>query len=210
MEAYRTTAGVAEAELIERRSRFLGQLFPVENEKQAMEQIAAVRKQHWDARHVVFAYALREGQIRRASDDGEPQGTAGQPVLEVLRRAELTDCLLTVTRWFGGILLGTGGLTRAYGQTATLTLQAAHTVWMRPCVRARLCCDYAQYGRVQPLIVAAGGVVEDTAFTDEVTVTFHLPSEKMAWLSRELTEWSAGTLAAEPLAEIWFPYDMLD
>ncbi|MBR3290519.1 MAG: YigZ family protein, partial [Clostridia bacterium] len=161
---------------------------------------AAVRNEYWDARHTVYAYVLRDGQTRRYSDDGEPQGTAGLPVLEVLERRGLTDCLITVTRYFGGILLGTGGLTRAYSHAAALAVDAAQPVWMRRCVRVRIRCDYAAYGWLLPLLSAHGQVC-GSDFAEEVALEAVIPQDAFPSVERAMTEQSAGRLKPEVLGE---------
>ena len=119
-ESYLTPAAFGEAEFTEKRSRFIGRVWPVETEAEALEHLKRMREQHWDATHNVYAYVLREGGIMRYSDDGEPQGTSGMPVLNVFRSREIVNVCCVVTRYFGGILLGTGGLVRAYSRSAKL------------------------------------------------------------------------------------------
>ena len=196
MEEYRTVAAAAEEEFVEKRSRFIGCVQPVSSEAEAQTFIAARKKQYWDATHNVWAYITDGGRVRRFSDDGEPQGTAGMPTLDVLCKAEVTDCAVVVTRYFGGILLGAGGLVRAYSHAAALALSAGRIVLRRLCPQLRLDCSYAQYGRVAPMIAAAGGTVTDTAFAEEVTLHFWLPPEQEQPFAAALTEYSAGTLAA--------------
>ena len=118
MQEYQTLTREAQYEFTEKRSRFIGYARPVTTEQEALDFIAAIRSKHWDAKHNVYAYRLREGHISRYSDDGEPSGTAGIPVLSVLQKGDLTDCVIVVTRYFGGILLGGGGLVRAYSHAA--------------------------------------------------------------------------------------------
>ena len=144
-KSYGTVLQEAEASFVEKRSRFIGRCRPVATEEEAQDFIAGVRKRHWDAAHNVWAYVLRDGAMRY-SDDGEPQGTAGQPALNVLLKRELTDCAVVITRYFGGILLGAGGLTRAYAQGAAQAVQAAGEADMRPCLRGDIRCSYTQYG----------------------------------------------------------------
>lgn len=192
--AYRTVAAQAQDAFVERRSRFIGAVCPVTTEEEALSFIQEKKKEHWDATHNVYAYILRSG-VRRYSDDGEPQGTAGIPVLDVLQKEELTDCCVVVTRYFGGILLGGGGLVRAYSHGASLAVAAGGIQTMRLCLEAQLVCDYAQYGWAAPLIAAAGGTVDDTAYTDAVTLRFHIPVGLEARLQSELTEKSAGKLS---------------
>lgn len=206
---YRTIGEAARAEFVERRSRFIGRVWPVSSEAAAQAAIADIRKEEWDATHNVYAYLLRDGQIQRYSDDGEPQGTAGIPVLEVLQKNGVTDCLCVVTRYFGGVLLGAGGLVRAYAHAAALAVRAAGIVRMAPCAVGRVRCDYSQYGRVGPLLEAQGALLRDTAFTDAVTLTVAVPLERLPALTRALTEASAGTLAFEKQTEthVGFPVE---
>ena len=176
---YRTIAQAAQVELEEKRSRFLGYIQPASSEEEALAFLESIRSKHWDARHNVYAYRLREGGRSRYSDDGEPQGTAGMPVLEVLQKKELCDCVIVVTRYFGGILLGTGGLVRAYSQTASLAADAAGRVLMRPCAMCKLECDYADYGRLSSLVPEWGGRVDDAQFAQHVTLSFRLPLDAL-------------------------------
>ncbi len=153
MADYKTVRAAASGELTEKRSRFIGYCKPVSTEEEATAFIASIRSRHWDARHNVYAYSLREGNLRRYSDDGEPSGTAGMPVLDVLQKSGVTDVCVVVTRYFGGVLLGTGGLVRAYSQAARLGLNAAQgvilsmndmldpdTAWTTPSMRRMCCC----------------------------------------------------------------------
>ena len=195
----------AEASFVEKRSRFIGRCRPVATEEEAQDFIAGVRKRHWDAAHNVWAYVLRDGAMRY-SDDGEPQGTAGQPALNVLLKRELTDCAVVITRYFGGILLGAGGLTRAYAQGAAQAVQAAGEADMRPCLRGDIRCSYAQYGMVAPLVAACGGVVEEADYTEAVRVRFHLPQERRGELEKALTERSCGSLMVEEVEKIHLPF----
>ena len=203
---YRTIMRVASDEFTEKRSRFIGHIAPVTSEEEAQAFVAAKKKEYWDAKHNVWAYVLREGGLRRFSDDGEPQGTAGMPVLDVLQKEGLTDCVVVVTRYFGGILLGGGGLVRAYSHGARLAVDAGVRCDMRLSARLQVVCDYAQYGWVAPLIAAAGGTVDDTAFTDEVTIQFHLPFADIPALQKQLTEQSAGTLFLEETGSDFYPF----
>lgn len=203
MTAYRSVAKPATAEFVDRRSRFIGQIRPVTTEAEALRFIEEVRREYWDARHHVPAYILRDGNIRRFSDDGEPQGTAGMPSLDVLQKQSLCDCAVVVTRYFGGILLGGGGLVRAYGHTASLAVEAAGMVEMRPAVSQEVSCSYAQYGWLVPLIEENGGKVNDTVYTDEVTVRFLLDADRQPFFEKALTERSAGSLSPYIHGEIY-------
>ncbi len=192
---YRTLHAEAQDEFVEKRSRFIGYARPVQTEQEALAFIAQIKKYHWDAKHNVYAYALREGQIRRYSDDGEPQGTAGVPVLEVLQKGNITDAVIVVTRYFGGILLGGGGLVRAYGHAASIAVKAAGIEEQVLCDEVQTSCDYAQYGRVQPLIIAHGGIITDTQYADNVTIDFYMRQPQLSALEKELCDATAGTVS---------------
>ena len=194
MDRYRTIAQEAEDSFEEKHSKFIGCVCPVKTEEEAQAFIAARKKQYWNATHNVWAYVLDGGRVRRFSDDGEPQGTAGIPTLDVLIKNNVTDCVVVVTRYFGGILLGAGGLVRAYSHGAVLALAAGGIIERRLCDNLSVTCDYGQYGRVGPLIAAHGGVLTDTEFTDTVTLRFYLPVGEDAALQAALTEASAGAL----------------
>lgn len=202
---YKTVAAPACAELTDRRSRFIGTVCEVKTEEEAIAVIADLRKRYWDARHTVYAYSLQSG-IVRCSDDGEPQGTAGAPVLDVLQKRGLTDCLIAVTRYFGGILLGTGGLVHAYSECASRALDAASIVTRRLCAEGTVCCDYAQYGRLPALIAAADGGITDTAFADDVTLMVYIPLPNEASFRRELMEMTAGTVEFSKKNEIFHDF----
>ena len=201
MTPYRTIAKSATAEFVDRRSRFIGQIVPATDEETAVRFIESVKKQYWDARHHVPAYIIRNGDIRRFSDDGEPQGTAGIPVLDVLQKQNITDCCVVITRYFGGILLGGGGLVRAYSHTAALAVEAAGVVEMRPAYSQEIQCSYTQYGWLAPLIESGGGSITDTQYTDEVTVRFLLDTDLQGGFEKQLTERSAGSLITHIVEE---------
>ncbi|MBE6778144.1 MAG: YigZ family protein [Ruminococcaceae bacterium] len=207
MTSYRTIARAAEDEFTEKRSRFIGAIQPVTTEEEALAFIRARSKSYWDARHNVYAYILEGGSLCRFSDDGEPQGTAGMPVLDVLRKEGLTDCAVVVTRYFGGILLGGGGLVRAYSHAAKLAVDAGGVVTMRPCAAGYITCDYAQYGWVPAIIAQAGGQVTETDFAEAVTVHFTLPEEMVGGLQTSLTDRSAGQLTVEVTDTVMLPFE---
>lgn len=202
---YRTVLTGAEDEFTEKRSRFIGTICPVTAEEEALAFIRERQKQYWDAKHNVYAYVLDGGRLCRYSDDGEPQGTAGIPVLDVLQKEHLTDCAVVVTRYFGGILLGGGGLVRAYSHAAKLAVDAGGIVEMHPGICGEIECDYAQYGWVPALIVAAGGTVGEPIFTDRVTVGYTVPAEVQDSLQAALTERSAGELIAQVTGRKYLP-----
>ena len=174
---YTTVAGRATAEFTERRSRFLSAIEPIRSEAEAQARIAAVNKEYWDARHTVYAYVLRDGQIRRYSDDGEPQGTAGLPVLEVLERQGLTDCLITVTRYFCGILLGTGGRYRAYSGAAAEALSDAGSVVMRKYALMSAAFGYDEWARTEKSLRTDICRIIGCDYSSSVAVSAAVPPE---------------------------------
>ncbi len=197
---YLVPAGRGEAEFTEKRSRFLGQVLPVSSEEDARAELARVRAKYHDARHNCWCYILRGG-IERYADDGEPQGTAGQPMLEVLRRAGVFDAVCVVTRWFGGILLGAGGLTRAYARAAKLALDAAGLCELRLWTAVEAVCPYGLYERVKNEAAALGGRVEHTDYGADVTVAALFPSENAQAFIARLTDLSAGAVTGKITGE---------
>lgn len=194
---YRTIRQEAQDEFVERRSRFIGYAMPVTTQEQAIEFINQIKSKHWDATHNCYAYVLRDGQIRRYSDDGEPQGTAGVPMLEVLLKENLTDVCVVATRYFGGILLGAGGLVRAYSKSAKVAIDAAGYVVYTMCDEAVIRCDYNQYGRVNALIPQNEGTITDTQFGAEVEISFIIAPENVAKLKTMLADATCGQCEVE-------------
>ncbi len=204
-EAYKTILTAAEAEFTEKRSRFIGQIRPVKTEEEAAAFLAELRSRHWNATHNVFAYRLREGGLQRYSDDGEPQGTAGVPSLDVLQKAGVVDAAVVVTRYFGGVLLGAGGLVRAYSHAVSLALEAAGVVTMRLCLLQQLSCTYSQYGRVAALVPEHGGVIDASDFGESVSLRFHIAPERLPALCAALADATCGSCAPQPAGERFFP-----
>ena len=197
MDEYLIPFQEATAEVVEKRSRFIGHIWRVASEEGARACIEAARKQYHDARHNCWCYRIREGKLLRYSDDGEPQGTAGQPMLNVFEREDVWDVCCVVTRYFGGILLGAGGLTRAYGGTAKLALNAAGVSRMRLWATMAVPCTYPLYERMKLLVEGCGGSIEDTEYGADILLTVNLPAQRQAELARQVADLSAGTL--EPL-----------
>ena len=198
---YRTVGMESSDEFVEKKSRFIGYVKPVATQDEAVAFINEIKSKHWDATHNVYAYVLREGQVRRYSDDGEPQGTAGIPVLDVLLKEDVTDCVVVATRYFGGTLLGTGGLVRAYSHTAKIALDAGGIVTMKLCAVLKVTCDYNFYGRLNSLIPEMGGAIDDTEFADNVTVTFEIPVGEADKFDAKLVDMSFGKLKSEKIGE---------
>ena len=192
MESYTTLGQYSAEEYIVKKSRFIGYAKPVKSEQDALCFIEEIRKKHWDATHNVYAYALREGSIKRFSDDGEPQGTAGMPVLNVITQEDISDCVVVVTRYFGGILLGGGGLVRAYSHSAKLAIDAAGVVTLVPWLVLNISCDYNLYGKIETLIRDLGGVVQDTAFTDNVNISFRIEKDILNSFDKKLKDLTNG------------------
>ena len=192
LEEYRTIRGTAAGEYEEKKSRFLAAAAHVESEAEAVAFLEQVRAANRTARHNVYAYKLREGSRERYSDDGEPAKTAGTPVLEVIGHSGLTDLIVVVTRYFGGILLGTGGLVRAYTTAASRALDAAEKVTVQPVVKLSTMVEYPLYERVDLLVAAAGGRMEAPVFTDKVALTWQMRAGTEAPLLEQLRELTRG------------------
>ena len=192
MDSYLVPFAEAEAEMIEKRSRFIGHIWRVDSEEEARRRIEETKKKHYDARHNCWCYIIREGNILRYSDDGEPQGTAGQPMLNVFQREEITNVCCVVTRYFGGILLGAGGLTRAYGGTAKLALDEAGISRMRLWASLAVPCSYSMYERMKLMAEQSGGIITDTDFGADVVLTVTLPAEDVCSFQDKVTELTAG------------------
>ena len=188
---FRVPFQAADSEFVEKRSRFISHLLPVESEEDARAFIAQIKKQYYDARHNCWCYLIGENVVRY-SDDGEPQGTAGQPMLNVFQRENVTNVVCVVTRYFGGILLGAGGLTRAYSKGARDALCAAGYAVMGRWAVADIPCSYALFERVRLEAAAQGGTVDDTQYGADIHLTVSLPEERVETLQERLTELSAG------------------
>lgn len=191
---FRVPFQAADSEFTEKRSRFISHLLPVGSEEEARAFIAQIKKQHYDARHNCWCYLVGESVVRY-SDDGEPQGTAGQPMLNVFQRENVTNVVCVVTRYFGGILLGAGGLTRAYSKGARDVLCAAGYAVMGQWAVADIPCSYAMLERVKPEIAAQDGTVDGVEYGADIRLTVSLPAEKVDALQARLTELSAGRMA---------------
>ena len=201
MTEYYIPTGSSETEFVEKRSRFLGRVWPVDSEEEARARIEETKKRHYDARHNCWCYLLKDGPVRY-SDDGEPQGTAGQPMLNVFQREGVVNVCCVVTRYFGGILLGAGGLVRAYTQSAKDALDAAGISVVRTWAELAVTCPYPFFERVRQEAAAMGGVPGETEYGAQVTLHILLPREQTAEFSRRITELSAGRFAPAELGEV--------
>ena len=203
MTEYYIPTAAAETEFIEKRSRFIGRVWPVEAEAEARARIEETKKRCHDARHNCWCYLLRAGGTVRYSDDGEPQGTAGQPMLGVFQKEGVENVCCVVTRYFGGVLLGAGGLTRAYGRSAKDALDAAGISAVRPWALAEVDCPYPLFERVRLEISALGGVEDEHDFGARVTVRALLPEGAAEPFARRIQEISAGGFAPRIVGEQW-------
>ncbi|MGN1001885.1 MAG: YigZ family protein [Oscillospiraceae bacterium] len=201
MTTYLVPASAGEAELTEKRSRFIGHVQPVESEEEARAYIEQMKKTYHDARHNCWCYRLREGGVERYSDDGEPQGTAGQPMLGVFQKEGVVNAVCVVTRYFGGVLLGAGGLVRAYSAAAKMALDEAGVSRMARWLGVSLHCSYAQYERVKRLLEEQEAVIEDTAFGADVAFSALLREDTAGDFRRRLTELTAGSVEAVTVGE---------
>lgn len=201
---YKTVLENASDEFVEKRSRFIGYCKPVKTGQEAIDFINEKRSEHWNATHNVYAYSLREGNIKRYSDDGEPSGTAGMPVLDVIVKNEIFDVVVVVTRYFGGVLLGTGGLVRAYSHGSKIAVEAAKPVIMQNCLVCEARCAYNQYGKVSSLIIGVGAAVDDTVYESDVLVKFHIKPDLLGTLNKKLADATSGEVTVEQKDEQYF------
>ena len=200
MKEYRIPSRDAEAELIEKKSRFIGHIFVTETEQEALARLKQMRETYWDARHNVYAYIIKDGPTR-FSDDGEPSGTAGMPVLELLQHEAVFNVCCVVTRYFGGTLLGTGGLVRAYGRAAKLALEAAGISEKRIWQRLQIPCPYPLFETLKKEIAAQGGVLLDTQFGAAVELQAIFPAAQTEAFLARLQDLSSGRVTAQRAGE---------
>ena len=203
MTEYYIPTRPSEAELVEKRSRFIGQVWRVTTEEEARARIEEVRKRHYDARHHCWCYRIREGGVERYSDDGEPQGTAGQPMLNVFQREEVTDVVCVVTRYFGGILLGAGGLVRAYTQSAKAALDVAGISVVRRWLAMEVPCTYARFEGIRREIEAFGGVVEHVDYGADVLLSVLVPESRGEDFAARILDVSAGSIQVLEAGEVF-------
>lgn len=207
MEKYVTVLGEAVAEYTEKRSKFIATVRHCETEEEALEFLDEMRTRYWDARHNVFAYSIK-GQ-GRFSDDGEPHGTAGKPVFDVINGEGVTDLAVVVTRYFGGVLLGTGGLVRAYSKSAKDALENAKKAEMIPCMVFETVCEYTDHGKLLNLIEAQGGIIEQSNFTDKVVLRYSLCDGDTDPYMKKLSETFSARLKAEEIGRKTVPFEKI-
>lgn len=193
MDEYLVPTGFGEDEFIEKKSRFIGRIWLVETEEEALARIAEMKKQHYDATHNCWAYIIKDGAVR-FSDDGEPGGTAGMPMLQVLQREGLYNVVCVVTRYFGGILLGAGGLVRAYTKGAKIAVDAAGKSMKRVWTVLYVPCPYTYYDRVKLLVAECDGIIRDTQFGAEVELELLFAENVAEQFLEKLTDMTAATV----------------
>lgn len=192
MQEYKTVEKEASDFFIEKKSKFIGYAKPVKTQEEAVDFISKIKSKHWDATHNVYAYVLRENNIQRYSDDGEPSGTAGVPVLDVMLKESLVDVCVVATRYFGGTLLGAGGLVRAYSHTSKIALEAAEIITMAQCSVMSAEVDYSFYDRLNILLSDFSAVILNTSFSDKVCVEFSVKENIVDLLNAKLIDVSNG------------------
>lgn len=203
---YKTIARRCEARFIEKKSEFIGYLCPVQTEERAVAFIEEIRAMHRKATHNCYAYILRENNAARHSDDGEPGGTAGVPIYEVLRKEGLTDVCCVVTRYFGGVLLGAGGLVRAYTKGAKDAVDAAQIKCMAEAVKLAVTVDYGLYGRLAQVFADFDARVEDERFADNVRIVLHIRAENSQKLTDKLVDVCNGAVSVEEIEKLNFDF----
>ena len=200
MDEYLVPCGYGEAEFTEKKSRFIGRVWLVETEEEALQKIQEMKKQHYDATHNCWAYVIRVGAVR-FSDDGEPGGTAGMPMVQVLQKEGLYNVVCVVTRYFGGTLLGAGGLVRAYTKGAKIAVDAAGKACKRVWTALYIPCPYPYYERVKLEIEAFGGIIRDTQFGADVEIEALFAENQTQLFTEHLTDMTAGTVETMVLGQ---------
>lgn len=197
MKPYKSVKQCSEAEYTVNRSRFIGRCFPVESEEAALCLLGDIRKKHWDATHNCFAYRIGENAAARFSDDGEPGGTAGNPILEAIKKNALTDVVIVVTRYFGGIKLGAGGLIRAYGHAAVLGIEAATRIEMTPFTELHVTIGYDLLATVEHWIRQQEIRTEEADYAEDVTLHLLLPPAEVESRLMELRDLTSANFQSE-------------
>jgi uncharacterized YigZ family protein len=200
---YKTINSSAQAELIQKKSKFIALIVPISSENDAADILNDIRHKHWDASHNVYAYLLYRQNIQRFSDDGEPQGSSGMPVLDVLLREQLFDCIAVVTRYFGGTLLGIGGLVRAYSGATRLAIDAAKIVTMRLCFEYTFNCEYNIYSAIQKLFFQTECRILRTDFLDNIDIDILVPESSEYVFLKSISEITLGKVIPKKVKELF-------
>lgn len=203
---FRTIFDYGEDEIIINKSRFIGYAMPINSEEEALEFIEKIRTKHRDATHNVYAYVVgMDNNIQRFSDDGEPSGTAGIPVLEVIKKEDLRNVVVVVTRYFGGIKLGAGGLVRAYTKGAKIALDAAQIVDMVLHQKIKIRIDYTLYGKIENFLLNGGYFVDETIFDDKVNIFVYIDNKEVEKFKKQIMDMTNGKNEFEILQEEYIP-----
>ncbi|MBO4910882.1 MAG: YigZ family protein [Lachnospiraceae bacterium] len=194
------------SEIVVTKSRFIGNLVSVSSAEEAEEFITFIRKKYNDARHNCWAYIVMDGDmiINKCSDDGEPSGTAGRPILSIMEGAGLVNAVCTVTRYFGGVLLGTGGLVRAYSDAASQALEGAVVSPIRRGMYMSFVCDYQDEGGIRRLLESEDFTITDSGYTDKVAITVLGPEEKADPLMKRITDMTGGRVIPESGESVYY------
>ena len=204
-EQYRMLSKGAQAELVEKKSRFIATIRPVSSEEEAVALIEEMKKKYYDARHNCSAFVIgSKGELTRSSDDGEPSGTAGRPMLEVLTGSGIRNIAAVVTRYFGGVLLGTGGLVRAYSGAVKMALEQCETITRRYGVQMLIKTDYNGVGKIQYLLGSKDVVIQDSVYAADVQMTVLVPIEEYDRLCKELVEATNGRVGLEEVEKLYY------
>lgn len=206
MNSYKTVSEFATDEIIEKKSRFIGYIKPVKTETEAIDFIDEISKKHWDATHNVYAYNIKDGNISRCSDDGEPAKTAGAPTLDVILKEEITDVVIVVTRYFGGTLLGTGGLVKAYSSAAKAALNKAEIVTMTNCIEFVVSIPYHLLGKCENELRVFDVKIIQKEFADDVNIIALCKETDFLKLNQKFCEISNGKLELMKTRELFFGY----
>ncbi len=186
---YKTILNSAVAEYEEKKSRFIASVSPVDTEEQALEFINTLKSKYWDATHNVYAYFVGgDSVIQRFSDDGEPSGTAGMPVLEVIKRKGVQNIVVVVTRYFGGTLLGAAGLIRAYGKSAALGIEAAEVIDRKLCKEVKVVVEYTLFGKLQSFLISNDYIIDEVIYAQDVEILLYIPIKDTEDFSQKITE----------------------
>ena len=203
MKDYKTVFQVSEGKYEKKRSVFIAEVFHCESVEDAGKIVAEQKSKYWDSRHVVSAYRLLDGTVK-SSDDGEPHGTSGKPVLDLITGADLFNVLITVTRYFGGVLLGTGGLVRAYSASAKQAIENAEIVEMKKGYLCKISCDYQQYQLIERLLYANDVKLQNSEFNDRVNLKIIVPFDSFEGLKDKITEAFSGKITLNYEKELFF------
>ena len=201
MESFLTVFGEETSEYIEKRSRFIATLRHCETEQEANDFINEIRSKYWDAKHNVFAYSVEKGKLCRFSDDGEPHGTAGKPMLDVILGSNVKNIAVVVTRYFGGVLLGTGGLVHAYSKSTKDALNLAVKVKRVKVTQLETVCEYTDHAKLTSLISTVSGIIEDTEYTDKVKITYIIEENSVSDFLNKLEKKFSARVKAKEICE---------